>query len=128
VELAYTLWAFGVLRPAVAPAIPERFALRDRDVERDRILARHALALEGDYFEVLGVARDASPEEVLRAYELQRRQLSPAALGPELTRTLAGELATIREVLEEAVRVVGGDELRARYQQGLPPRPVAGAH
>jgi hypothetical protein len=122
-ELTYTLWAFSVLRPAVTgPAAADRFALRDRDIERDRILARHALALEGDYFEVLGVGRDASPEEVRRAYELQCRELTPAALGPELSRSLAAELAVILEVLEEALRIVGDEALRASYHGGLPPR------
>jgi hypothetical protein len=120
-ELVFTLHAFSLLRPSVArPSEEDRFAVRDRDIERERVMARHSLALEGDYFDVLGVSRRASPEEVQRAYELVQRDLSPARLGPELLRSLARELDTIREVTEEALRVLGSDSLRSRYEAHLP--------
>jgi hypothetical protein len=118
--LVFALSAFSLLRPAAAAPERDRFAVRDREIDRERILARHALALDGDYFDVLGVARRASPEEIKRAYELVSRELSPARLGPELAASLARELETIREVLEEALRVLGSDPLRARYLAHLP--------
>jgi hypothetical protein len=123
-ELAFAAWTLGLLRPALeaGPGGEDPARLRDREIEGARIRRRHALALEGDYFEVLGVGRDASPEEIRRAYDLQCREIAPAALGPELTRALVRELEVIREVLEEALRVLGTDSLRARYQAGLPPR------
>jgi DNA-binding response OmpR family regulator len=127
-EIAYTLWSFALLRPAVTTGpSAARFALRDRDIERERILARHALSLEGDYFEVLGVGREASPEEIRRAYDVQCRELAAGALGPELARALVRELEMMRAVLEEALRVLGTATLRARYQASLPPRPGAEA-
>jgi len=123
-ELIFALQAFSLLRPTVvaAPATPDRarFAVHDRDLERERVLARHSLALEGDYFDVLGVSRRASLEEIRRAYELVQRDLSPARLGPELARSLARELETILEVTEEALRVLGSDPLRVRYEAHLP--------
>jgi hypothetical protein len=121
-ELVFALQSFGLLVPtgAAAPAAHDRFAVHDRDLERERVLARHALALEGDYFDVLGVSRRASPEEIRRAYELVQRDLSPARLGPELARSLARELETILEVTEEALRVLGSDPLRIRYEAHLP--------
>jgi hypothetical protein len=121
-ELVFALHAFALLRPATArpAAEPDRFAVHDRDLERERVLARHALALEGDYFDVLGVSRRASAEEIRRAYELVQRDLSPARLGPELARSLARELETILEVTEEALRVLGSDPLRTRYEAHLP--------
>jgi hypothetical protein len=120
-ELVFTLHAFGLLRPSVArPSVEDRFAVRDRDIERERVLARHSLALDGDYFDVLGVSRRASAEEIRRAYDLVQRDLSPARLGPELIRSLARELETILEVTEEALRVLGSDPLRTRYEAHLP--------
>jgi hypothetical protein len=121
-EVVFALHAFALLRPAVARPAPERdrFAVHDRDIERERVMARHSLALEGDYFDVLGVSRRASPEEIQRAYELVQRDLSAARLGPELVRSLARELELIREVTEEALRVLGSDSLRSRYEAHLP--------
>jgi hypothetical protein len=121
-ELVFVLHAFALLRPAVARPAGERdrFAVHDRDIERERVLARHALALDGDYFDVLGVSRRASAEEIQRAYESVQRDLSPARLGPELARSLARELETILEVTEEALRVLGSDPLRSRYEAHLP--------
>jgi hypothetical protein len=95
--------------------------VRDRDIERERILTRHALAVDGDYFEVLGLPRRASAEDVRRAYEVLCQELAPGVLGLELARTLASELAMIREVLEEALRVLSTEALRVPYEAALPP-------
>jgi hypothetical protein len=121
-ELAFTAWAFALLRPAISvpPAGEARFTARDRRIERERVLARHALALEGDYFEVLGVPRRASTEEIRRAHDLVAGALSPAVLGTELCQALSAELVTLREVLDEALRVLGTSALRAQYQACLP--------
>jgi two-component system, OmpR family, response regulator len=123
VVLVFALSAFALLRPTVAAGTPperDRFAVRDRDIERERLQARYALALEGDYFEVLGVSRRASLEEIRRAYDLVCRDLAPGRVGPELARTMEQELATLREVLEEALRVLATDPLRSRYEAHLP--------
>jgi Domain of unknown function (DUF4388) len=123
-EIALCGWVLGLLK--TAPSVAElraSFPVRDRDLERERILGRHALAADGDYFQVLGLSRRASATEVRRAHALICYQLSPQALGPELASALAGELALIREVLEEALRVLGTEPLRARYQAALPPEP-----
>jgi len=114
------LWAFGLLRPplsllAGAPA-PGR---RDRDLDRQRIRARLALVREGDYFQVLGVARDAGLDDIRRAHERLTRDLSTDAVGPQLERELGTELAEIRDVLDEALRVLSSEPLRGRYQAAL---------
>jgi hypothetical protein len=123
-EIALCLWAFGLLESAATAGEQGRGAalpVRDRDIERERILTRHALAVDGDYFEVLGLPRRASAEEVRRAYEVLCQELAPGVLGLELGRTLAPELAMIREVLEEALRVLTTEALRVPYEAALPP-------
>lgn len=84
-------------------------------IDRQRILAKHALVDDADYFTLLGVRRDATGFEILRAYEAARRDYAPEGLAPVLRRELTGELAEIHEVLDEAYRVLRDDGLRAAY-------------
>jgi hypothetical protein len=93
---------------------------RDREIDRARVLSRHALVEDGDYFQVLGVPRTATPHEVRRAHQALMREFAPAALDPVLAHELAPELRAIRVVLDEAVRVLGEARLRERYQTRLP--------
>lgn len=117
-EIAVALSAFGVLRPA--DERPARAGLTgDRDIERARIRARHAHAQEGDYFQVLGIAREASPEEIRSACDRIWAELDSNAIGSDLARELAPEIETIREVVEDARRVLASAVLRAQYRAAL---------
>lgn len=121
IEIIFAMWCFGLLRPANPPIStggPHDLA-RDREIDRERILGRHAMAVEGDYFQVLGMSRDATANEIRAAHQRIRAAFAPETLGAELERTAARELATIRQVLDEAVRVLGSATLRARYQARL---------
>lgn len=118
-ELTAALLSFGALTSVTSARPPTRGEARDRQLERERLLARHALALEADYFQVLGVARGAGGGEVRRAYERIRADVDPATVTSDLERALAAELTTIREVLEEAVRVLTTPWLRAPYEASL---------
>ena len=60
-------------------------------IERERLLARFALAKEGDYFQVLGVDRKADAADVRRACERFERELGPEMLDPELASELVEE-------------------------------------
>jgi hypothetical protein len=120
-EIALAAWALGLVRPAAEPGVRRSQRARAPDIERERILTRYALALDADYFEVLGVSRRASTEEVRRAFEHVSRELAPAVLGPDLAGALGRELDVIREVLEEALRVLGTESLRSRYRAALLP-------
>ena len=91
----------GLVLPAVA--------------DRTTLLARAALVDEGDYFEVLGVARDASDTELRRAHEQITRELAPEAIDDELSAELGDRLDAMREVVAEALRVLSNDSLRSRY-------------
>jgi hypothetical protein len=102
----------------------ERDRERERQIDRARVLSRHALAEEGDYFQVLGLPREATAHEVRRAHQALSRELSPATLDPELAVELEGELRAIRLVLDEGARVLGDARLRRRYQAHLPLAPA----
>jgi hypothetical protein len=108
--------------PLDSPA-PDR--TREQEIDRARVLSRYALVQEADYFEVLGVAREATAHEVRRAHQTLTRELSPASLDPQIAAELDGELGAIRVVLDEGARVLGDARLRQRYQAHL---PLASAH
>jgi len=89
--------------PAPAPA------------DRATLMARAALVDEGDYFEVLGVARDATAEELRHAHERIARELAPETIDAALSAELGDRLDAMREVAAEALRVLTDDRLRSRY-------------
>jgi hypothetical protein len=92
----------------------------DRAEVRARILARHALVDEGDYFEVLDLPRGAPQDEVRRAHATLTRAFAPTSLDAVLVAELGAELRAIRAVLDEALRVLGEPRMRARYESHLP--------
>lgn len=98
---------------------------RDEAIDRALVMSRHALVEEGDYFQILGVGRDASAQEIRRAHEVLTAELSPETLHPAVAGELAAELAEIRLVLAEAARLMTDDRLRRLYREALPPRDSA---
>jgi CheY-like chemotaxis protein len=94
----------------------QRPSVADR---RTSLLARYSLVEEGDYFEVLGLSRDASTDDVQRAHDRIARELAPEAIDPALAGELGAKLDAIREVVSEALRVLGDKRLRPRYQNRL---------
>jgi hypothetical protein len=87
----------------------------DASIDRERVLAKHAHVREADYFTVLGVRRDSSGFEIMRAYDAARRDYAAESFSPEVQRELAGELRDIAVVLDEAFRILRADEIRADY-------------
>jgi hypothetical protein len=94
---------------------------------RARILARHALVDEGDYFEILDLPRDAGQEEVRRAHANLARAFAPTSLDGVLVAELGAELRAIRAVLDEALRVLGEPRMRELYESHLPAAASAAA-
>lgn len=82
-------------------------------------MARFALVQDGDYFQILGVSRDAGAYEIRHAHQTLARQFGAAALAPAIAGELGNELLAIRTVLDEGLRVLGNVELRRRYQRHL---------
>lgn len=124
--LAYAATVLGAVMPRGAGDIrahggePVPVAQRrDLTIDRQRVAAKHAQVREGDYFSLLGLRRDATPHEVLRAYERMRVDFGRAAIAEEVARELEEELGEIRELVEEAYQILGDDELRAAYRESL---------
>ena len=86
---------------------------------RASLLARYAVVEEGDYFEVLGIARDASTADVQLAHDRIARELSPDEVDPAVAAELGDKLDAIREVVGEALRVLVDETLRPRYSKHL---------
>jgi CheY-like chemotaxis protein len=101
----------GVVGPAAGTG--------DAGIDRERVLSKYAQVLEGDYFEILGVRRDATGYEVRRAFETARRDYARESFPAEVQRDLDDELAAIAEVLDEAQRVLRDDRMRAAYRDAL---------
>ncbi len=86
---------------------------------RARLLERHALVEQGDYFAVLGVGRDATADDVRRAHAAVLRETSAPSVGEEVAGELADQIADIRTVADEALRILTDERLRGRYASHL---------
>jgi len=129
-RIAFALSCFGALHPVDASVTVRggaRAGLRDLSIDRERVQARHELALESDYFTMLGLDRMADAAEVRRAHARLTREIAPATLGPELWHELRTEVETIREVLDESLRVLCTPMLRSAYEFNLSHGPDADA-
>lgn len=119
-RIAFTLHCFGALRPVEADGRGgARAGLRDLEIDRERVRARFALACESDYFQVLGVDRFADVQELRRAHARLVKEVAPENLGPELWHELKDQVTTIREVLDEALRILSTPTLRSAYEFNL---------
>jgi hypothetical protein len=122
-QIAHALVALGAARSAREPgrtapvSAPGSWITGSADltIDRERVRAKHAHVREADYFEVLGVRRDATAFEIRRAFEAARRDYAPESFAPDIQRELAVELAEIRQVLVEAQRVLRADDVRSAY-------------
>ena len=128
--LAWTLLLLERLEPALlvdtpSGAVPRPASDRDEAIDRALVQARHALVLEGDYFQVLGVPRDASADEIRRAHDALWAGIDPATLHPSVAAELRAELDEIRAALDEACRLLEDDHIREQYRSHLPPTTPA---
>ncbi len=101
----------GAMEPGAAEGPP-----RDLDLDVERVLSRHRLVREGDYFACLGVAPQASPHELRRAYDQTLSLFDPHRLHPAVRTRYAQELEEILEVVHEAFSVLSDEPLRDAYR------------
>jgi CheY-like chemotaxis protein len=84
-------------------------------VDSERILERLRLAREGDYFELLGLARDAARSEIRQAHAGLLSTFADSALEPESRTRHARELRELRSAIEEALDILADDAMRSAY-------------
>jgi hypothetical protein len=111
----------GPTRSRSIASAHERDRAHDRVHDRTLVESRHALVVDGDYFQILGVPRDASADQIRKAYEIQMAELTPEALHPAVAAEWETELVEMRAVLAEAARFLADEGLRLRYRDHLPP-------
>jgi hypothetical protein len=112
-------------RPARAaePAAPGAWDPMDAEALRKRVAARRALVEEGDYFALLGVAREATHYDLRRAYQTLRKDLDPERVLTAGTVDLRDDIDSILEVLDEAYDILRDPVRRERYRRALERAP-----
>jgi CheY-like chemotaxis protein len=85
------------------------------EIDGQRIVDRLRLAREADYFEFLGLMRDASRAEVRRAHRELRSTFMDSRLEEAAGRRWAGELMELRAALDEARDILLDDAMRSAY-------------
>jgi len=95
----------------------------DADAIRERVRARMQLVEDGDYFAVLGVARDATGYELRRAFLELRRTFDPHRLLTPEVADLAEDVRKITSVLEEAYDILKDAARRERYRRAIEATP-----
>lgn len=122
-SIAATAGAAGALFSlASAEALrfePGQKAAANADSLRSRIERAHALALEGDYFDILGIARNATSRQVKEAHQLLIKALTHLDLESLGLEDLVGPRDEAVEAIEDAFEVLRHERLRKLYIAGL---------
>ena len=84
-------------------------------LDRARIEERLRLVREADYFEVLGLPRDANAADVRRAHRELRTAFADEAIEGVVREALRAELDEILAALDDAASLLGEDDLRLAY-------------
>jgi hypothetical protein len=122
-QVLEVLPSVGSIRPGEAEGADADDAALDAEAIRERVRARAQIVDDGDYFAVLGVARDATGYEVRRAFLELRRAFDPSRmLTPEVA-DLAGDVRKITMVLEEAYEILKDTARRDRYRRAIEAAP-----
>jgi curved DNA-binding protein len=79
-----------------------------------------------DYYEVMGVARDATQDEIKRAYRKLARKYHPDVSEDDDAEARFKEVGEAYEVLKDAEKRAAYDQLGANWQQGQDFRPPPG--
>jgi CheY-like chemotaxis protein len=105
------------------PEAPPGWDPLDAEALRQRVAARRALVEEGDYFALLGVARDATSYDLRRAYQTLRKDLDPERVLTAATVDLRDDVDAILEVVDEAYDILRDPVRRERYKRALERAP-----
>ena len=117
-ELLSLVYALHVLEVVDLIGEAAAQATEDRDateLDKERILDRLRLCREADYFEVLGLSRDATRADVRRAFAELSRTFADEALEATTRARMAREIEEVRSALTEAREILFDDDLRGAY-------------
>jgi hypothetical protein len=118
VKLLHGLQAAGAVE--VLPGEPPD-ASREPELQIDlaRVAEKYDQARHGDYFEILGVDREATTYEVRAAFERLAREFHPARFAGIQDAALPGRLEEIGRMVAEAADVLSDDHTRRAYALNL---------
>ena len=91
----------------------------DERLFRDSVLARHAALQFGNYYDRLGVDRDASGKKVRAAYEKVMASLEPQAVFRDRIDDIEKKLARVRRKVRGAYEVLSVAETRWQYARSF---------
>lgn len=110
---------YGLLVVGAAERIGEPLASQgsaDADaLDHARLEERLRLVREADYFEVLGLTRDANAADVRRAHRELKEAFSDDAVEASVRGARGLELREIRDALDDAAALLEEDDLRLAY-------------
>ncbi len=90
------------------------------DIDRTRIREKYEHVKNADYFHILGVSRRATPYEVERAFDRNKREFSHGRFSEAIRNELEEELQEIEQVLVDARDILTDESLRDAYARHLP--------
>jgi DNA-binding response OmpR family regulator len=88
-------------------------------IDSERIRHKLRQTRESDYFDVLGVTRDSTPEEAEQAYRRMSQDFSAGKFSIKVRVDMQGELTEIGEVLADARSILADTTLRVSYARHL---------
>jgi len=112
--LIYVLYLSGEVE-LLGPQKAKMAARDPAQIDADRLTERLRLAREADYFELLGVGREAARAEIRRAYKELSATFGEQQIEEETRTKLGEELEELRAALAEARDILVDDAMRSAY-------------
>lgn len=116
-----------VARPAGVGTADRRATGPDSDATRELVRVALEQARVGTYFDLLGLAPGATPEVIRQRVAAMTVALRPERIPGPLDAELVRALGEVGRALDDALYVLGDEELRPRYAAAIT-RSSAGPH
>lgn len=110
----YGLLVVGAAERTGEPIVPADGA-DPAALDRARIEERLRMVREADYFEMLGLPRDANAADVRRVQRELRSAFADGAVHPDVRATQRADVEEILAAIDDAASLLGEDDLRLAY-------------